>query len=184
MLFSSSSLIVLDWFNVFIIPFCLLLAWYLHILLLCLFRNYHIYPQLIKIKFASWNSDSLFIPDIHSFVGFTAISSLCQFFPCFHYFFLFTCVELTSDLIETLKAGRGNGENSELGGQRRYHHGTKETIFDLVGFCDITFSFAPVMFPLEFLSLWFFATDLPITLLPSLSFLLSPTVPFSSSVLV
>lgn len=83
-----------------------------------------------------------------------------------------------------LQAGGSNGENDETGDQRRYHHGTKETIFGFWGFGDINFSFAPVMFPLELLSFWFFDPYLPITFLPSLSFLPSPSLPFSSSVLV
>ena len=116
--------------------------------------------------------------------GFIAISSLCQFFPSFYYSFLFTWAELTNNLTESLKAGGSNSENGEVRDQGRYHHGTKETIFDFWGFNDITFSFAPVTFPLEFFSLWCFATNLPITVLPTLSFLLSPPVPFSNSVLV
>lgn len=52
-----------------------------------------------------------------------------------------------------------------------YHHGTKETIFGFWGFGDITFSFAPVMFPLDFLSFCFFATECTVTILPSPLFL-------------
>lgn len=52
-----------------------------------------------------------------------------------------------------------------------YHHGTKETIFGFWGFGDITFSFAPVTFPLDFLSFCFFATECTITILPSPLFL-------------
>lgn len=75
--------------NFFIIPCCPLLAWYVHTLLLFMVIYDQLYPYPIKINFTSWSCDSLFIADIYSCVGFIAISSLCQFFPSFHYFFSF-----------------------------------------------------------------------------------------------
>lgn len=45
-------------------------------------------------------------------------------------------------------------------------------------FGDIT-SFAPVVFPLEFLNLWLFATDLPVTFFPPTSFQLCLLLFFS-----
>ena len=109
----------------------------------------------------------MFIVDIHSGVGFIPINSTSQFFLNFHYSFLFTWAKIVGYLIETLKARGRNDENGENGDQGTYHHGTKETNFGVWGFGDIIFFFAPFMFPLEFLRLYFFVTDLTITFLLS-----------------
>lgn len=83
-----------------------------------------------------------------------------------------------------MKAGWSNGENSEVGDQGLYHHGTKETIFVFLGFGDIIFSFAPFMPPISFVG----SVSLPLIFLyfPPIFSLstLSPAVSFSSSVLV
>ena len=154
----------------------------LSLTLLLLIRNHHIYPQLMNINFASWSCDSLFTADIHSCVVLLLSVAYVNSFLAFST--LFPWAELTNNLTDSLKAGGSNGENGEVRDQGGYHHGTKETIFDFGGFNDIIFSFAPVTFPLEFFSLWFFAANLPTTVLPTLSFPLSPPVPFSNSVLV